>query len=121
MTTQSANTETLSKLGNMMDAMPSEVEVSDFKFIDFEPTTQLAKKAVLKLGRIFGESPSDSSALAFMRKTRDGFEGRLHIRSAVGTFMADVIGEDPFEVLNALSRKVRSQLRIWKSERQLLA
>jgi hypothetical protein len=111
----------MSKLGNMMDVMPNEVEVSDFKFIDFEPTAILAKKAVLKLGRIFGESPSDSSALAFMRKTRNGFEGRLHIRSAVGTFMADVIGEDPLKVLNSLSRKIRSQLRVWKRERALLA
>lgn len=91
--------------------------IKGFEFIDFEPTAGVAANAMEKLGRIFGESPSDSSARAFLRKTRQGFEGRLQIRSAVGTFMADVIGDDPVAVLNSLSRKVRSQLRLWKRSR----
>ena len=88
-----------------------------FSFIDFEPTRHLANNAMERLSRIFGESPSDSSTRAWVKKTRDGFEGRLQIRSAVGTFMADVIGEDPAQVIDSLSRKVRSQLRLWKRQR----
>jgi hypothetical protein len=90
-----------------------------FEFIDFEPTSSLADRAVEKLSRVFGESPSDSSTRATLTKTRDGFAGRLQIRSAVGTFVADVIGEDPLQVLNSMTRKVRSQLRMWKRVRTL--
>jgi hypothetical protein len=90
-----------------------------FEFIDFEPTANVAESAKQKLSRIFGESPSDSSSLAFLKKTCDGFQGRLHVRSAVGHFVADVMGEDPIQVLNSLSRKVRSQLRLWKRQRAL--
>jgi hypothetical protein len=89
------------------------------EFIDFEPTSGLAERAVERLGRIFGESPSDSSTRASLKKTRNGFEGRLQIRSAVGTFVADVMGEDPLQVLNSMTRKVRSQLRMWKRVRTL--
>jgi hypothetical protein len=90
-----------------------------FEYIDFEPTTSLMERAMAKMGRIFGESPSDSSTIAFLRKTVHGFEGGLRIRSAVGTFVADVIGEDPTEVVDMLSRKIRSQLRVWKRNRIL--
>ena len=85
-----------------------------FEFIDFEPSRMVAASALEKLGRIFVEAPSDSSARASLRKTLQGFEGRLQIRSAVGTFVADVTGTDPLAVLNGLSRKVRSQIRVWK-------
>ena len=91
-----------------------------FEYIDFEPTNILIGRAKEKLSLIFGESPSDSSTHALLRKTREGFEGVMHIRSAVGTFMADVIGEDPNEVIDSLALKIRSQLRSWKSQRQLL-
>jgi len=70
-----------------------------------------------RLHRIFGESPSDSSTRAVLRKTRAGFEGSLQIRSAVGSFIANVVGEDPIEVLDNLSQNVRSQLQIWKKQR----
>lgn len=89
------------------------------KFIDFEPSENLVGQAVAKISRVFGESPSDASAKGFLRKTREGFEGRLQIHSAVGTFVADVIGDDPLGVLDSLSFKIRSQLQAWKSTRTL--
>lgn len=88
-----------------------------FEFIDFEPSASLADRAMEKLARVFSESPSDAFAQAFVKKTQAGFEGQMQIRSAVGTFMADVIGEDPAKVIDHLSRKVRSQLRLWKRVR----
>lgn len=88
-----------------------------FEFIDFEPTSTLTERALERLNRIFGESPSDSSTRAQLKKTWRGFEGQLQIRSAVGTFVADVIGEDPLAVIDSLSHKVRLQLRIWKRVR----
>lgn len=97
------------------------VKEKDFEFIDFEPSSSLARRAKERLSRIFGESPSDSSARAFLRKTRDGFEGRLQVSSVVGTFMAHVVGDDPLSVVDSLSRKVRSQLRLWKRSRSLIA
>ncbi len=93
--------------------------IEKFEYIDFEPTSILTLRAKEKLNRIFGESPSDSSTRGFLRKTREGFQGVMHVRSAVGTFMADVIGEDPVAVVDTLSRKIRSQLRMWKRQRQL--
>ena len=88
-----------------------------FEFIDFEPAHDLATMAKEKLNRIFGESPSDSTTRALLRKTRDGFEGVMQVKSAVGTFVADVIGEDPKEVVDSLSNKIRSQLQSWKRKR----
>lgn len=90
-----------------------------FEFIDFEPCTEIASRAVDRLNRIFSESPSDSTATASVRKTSQGFEGQLSVKSASGTFMANVIGEDPLKVIDLLSRKVRSQLRLWKRVRWL--
>ena len=90
-----------------------------FEYIDFEPTVSLKTRAKESFSRIFGESPSDSSTRAFLRKTRDGFQGVMQIRSAVGTFVADVIGEDPIEVVESVSRKIRSQLVSWKRDRTL--
>ena len=90
-----------------------------FEFKGFEPTHGLVSRAKERMSRVFGESPSDSATFASLEKTSGGFIGRLQIRSAVGTFVADVIGEDPVEVVNRLSRKVRSQLRLWKRHRAL--
>lgn len=90
-----------------------------FEFIDFEPSENLIGRAMEKLGRIFGESPSDSSTQAFVKKTKQGFEGSLHVHSAVGIFVADVIGDDPSKVVDRLAIKIRSQLRIWKRERSI--
>ena len=98
----------------MIQSLPN-----DFEFIGFDPGAGVIAKAMEKLGRVFGESPSDASALASVRKTIHGFEGRLRIHSSAGTFVADVIGDDPLNVVSRLSRKIRSQLRIWKRYRQL--
>lgn len=89
------------------------------EFIDFEPPASLTDQAAEKLARVSSESPSDSNTRAFLKKTQTGFEGRLQISSAAGTFLADEIGEDPAEVIEALSHKVRSQLETWKAERCL--
>lgn len=93
--------------------------VQKFKFVDFEPSAGVAVSAMEKLNWLFGQSPSDSSARAVLRKTRVGFEGSLQIRSAVGSFFADVAGEDPNEVLDHLSQKVSSQLSAWRLSRQI--
>ncbi len=93
--------------------------VQKFKFVDFEPSAGVARRSMEKLNRIFGESPSDSSTRAVLRKTRAGFEGSLQVRSSVGSFIANVVGEDPIEVLENLSQNVRSQLRTWKKQRLL--
>lgn len=90
-----------------------------FEFIDFEPSANLAALATENLNRLFGASPSDSSTQAVLRKTRGGFAGSLHIRSAVGSFLADVGGTDPIEVLEGLSREVDSQLLAWKERRRM--
>ena len=104
----------------MTHSMENELD-HGFEFVDFEPSKGVSARAMEKLSQLFGESPSDSSARAILRRTRQGaFEGTLQIRSAVGTFMADVIGDDPLEVLNQLAHKVRSQLVDWKRSRFLL-
>ena len=88
-----------------------------FQFVDFQPTSVLAEKAKEKLSRVFGESPSDSFVTAIIRKTTEGFVGQLKVRSAVGTFIADVISEDPLEAIENLSSDVRTLLREWKLSR----
>lgn len=88
-----------------------------FEFIGFEPSAGVIARAKEHLGRVFGESPSDSTTFAFIKKTARGFEGCLQVRSAAGTFVAHVIGDDPLSVVRRMSRKVRSQLRIWKRDR----
>lgn len=72
-----------------------------------------------KLSRLFGDSPSDSSARASLRKTHGGFAGSLKIRSAVGSFISDVAGNDPFDVVEKLAFEIESQLRAWKKRRNL--
>jgi hypothetical protein len=94
--------------------------VQEFNFVDFEPSAGVVKRSMEKLHRIFGESPSDSSTRAILRKTRAGFEGSLQVRSAVGSFVANVAGEDPIEVLDNLSQNVRSQLQTWKKKRLII-
>jgi len=91
-----------------------------FEFVDFEPSPNLAARAMENLRRLFGASPSDSSTQAVLRKTRGGFSGSLHIRSAVANFLADSGGTDPDEVLENLSREVDSQIHAWKERRRLL-
>lgn len=88
-----------------------------FEFIGFDPAPGVAARAMEKIARIFSESPSDAFARAFVRKTVRGFEGRLQVRSAVGTFVAEVFSDDPSEVVDKLSWKMRSQLRLWKRHR----
>jgi hypothetical protein len=88
-----------------------------FEFIGFVPAPHVSEHAAAKIARVFSESPSDSFARAFVRKTVKGFEGRLQVRSTVGTFMAEVIGEDPAQVVDKLSLKIRSQIRLWKRQR----
>lgn len=73
-----------------------------------------------QLGRVFGESPSDATTKASLKKTARGFEGYLRVRSAAGTFVAHVIGDDPINVVNRLSRKVRSQIRLWRRGRVII-
>jgi hypothetical protein len=88
-----------------------------FEFIDFEPTTSLMLKAAEKLGRVFSESPSDSNTKASLKKTSRGFEGRMRVHSAVGTFVADIIAEDPLQALELVAQNLRNQLLAWKRER----
>lgn len=90
-----------------------------FEFVDFEPSPNLAARAMENLRRLFGASPSDSSTQAVLRKTRAGFAGSLHIRSAVGNFLADAGGSDPDEVLESISREVDLQIHAWKERRCL--
>jgi len=116
-----ANTPSSSMAGTVPDPIEQAAVKEGFEFIDFVPDIDVSHKAEEKLSRLSGEAPSDSSLFASLRKTFKGFEGRLHIRSSVGHFMAEVVGEDPLQVLNSLSRKVRSQLRLWKSQRFLKA
>ena len=99
---------------HMTDLMPQNLE-----FIGFEPSENIVERALEKLGRVFGESPSDAATTATLKKTRKGFEGHVAIHSAVGSFVADVIGEDPLAVMHRLSLKIRSQLRVWKRSRQI--
>ncbi len=89
----------------------------EFEFVGFEPSAGVISRVSEQLSRVFGESPSDSTAFTLIKKTSFGFEGSLKIRSAAGTFVAHVIGDDPLSVVRRLSRKIRSQLRLWKRER----
>lgn len=88
-----------------------------FNFIGFEPSPTLETVAKTLFGRIHNEAPSDSFAFATVRKTLEGFQAALKINSSVGTFVAETISEDPQKAMVALSRRIRSQLRIWKRER----
>lgn len=91
----------------------------ELEFVGFEPSAGVISRAMEQLGRVFGESPSDSTTIGLVKKTARGFEGSLHVRSAAGTFVAHVIGDDPLSVIRRMSRKIRSQLRIWKRDRNL--
>ncbi len=88
-----------------------------FDFIGFEPTPALASFADRRFHRIDGEAPSDAFSVAQVRKTLEGFQAALKIRSSVGTFMAETFAEDPHKAIAALSRRIRSQLRLWKRTR----
>lgn len=88
-----------------------------FEFIGFEPSSALETVAKTVFGRIHNEAPSDSFAMATVRKTLEGFQAALKINSSVGTFVADAISEDPQKAMVALSRRIRSRLRIWKRTR----
>jgi hypothetical protein len=90
-----------------------------FEFIGFKPAVALIDRAMEEFSRIFSESPSDAAARAFVRKTSNGFEGRLQVCSVVGTFVADVIGDDPTKIVEQLSGRVRSQLKLWKEQRSI--
>lgn len=93
--------------------------VQSLEYIGFEPSDSLTGFASEKLYRVVGESPSDSITRGFIRKTKNGFEGCLQVRSIVGTFVANVIGEDPLKVIDDLSQKVRHELLKWKKNRDL--
>lgn len=89
-----------------------------FDFIGFNPTPDLAEFAAHRFNRIHSEAPSDSFALATIRKTIQGtFQAALKINSSVGTFVAETISEDPQKAITSLSEHIRSQLRLWKSYR----
>lgn len=87
------------------------------EFIGFEPGSGLTDQTAEKLEQVMSESPSDANARAVLKKTQAGFEGRVQISSAAGTFTADVVDTDPTEVVDNLVRKLRAQLRAWKSRR----
>lgn len=89
------------------------------EFVGFEPAENLVSLATEKLYRVFGEAPSDATTRGVVRRTPQGFEGRLQIRSAVGVFVAEVIGDDPLHVVEDLATKVRGQLAQWKKKRDL--
>lgn len=100
------------------NSMMNEFEKKSFSFIGFEPSHMLENLAITKFLRIHSEAPSDSSALAYVKKTLQGFEGVLHIRSAVGSFVAKVVSEDPQKAIEAVSQNIRTQLQTWKSSRR---
>lgn len=93
------------------------LDISGFEFIGFEPTPALETFAKSRFGQIDGEAPSDSSARAQIQKTLDGFLAIAKIQSSVGTFVAETFAEDPHKAITALSRRIRSQLRLWKRSR----
>jgi hypothetical protein len=105
-------------MGSMIGNHGDTAARQSFEFIGFKPADRLVDRATEELSHIFSESPSDSAARAFVRKTIHGFEGRLQICSVVGTFVADVIGEDPAAVIDKLTERIRSQLHAWREQRR---
>ncbi len=95
----------------------NQANLNEFEFIDFSPTNSVATIAKERLRRLFGESPSDSSARALLKRTASGFEGRLVIVSAAGRFFAEVIGDDPVSVVNSLVGRIANQLVDWRRAR----
>lgn len=88
-----------------------------FDFVGFKPTPSLEVVAKTVFGRVHNEAPSDSFSCATIRKTIQGFQAALKINSSVGTFVAEAVAEDPQKAILSLSRRIRSQLRVWKRQR----
>jgi hypothetical protein len=101
----------------MKDSLP----IENFEFIGFTPAESVAEQASEEFRRLYSEAPSDAAARAYVRRTWNGYEGRLQIRSAAGTFVADadIVGDDPASVIGQLAGKVRAQLNSWKERRYL--
>lgn len=88
-----------------------------FKFEGFEPTSDLRAFAKDVLWHVEEKAPSQSFHHAILKKTSKGYTGSIKVSSEVGIFEAEFSHETPETVLEALYKKIKKDLSLWKKDR----
>ena len=88
-----------------------------FEFKGFDPEYELRKLITNVAERLQMSSPSDSVVRVAMIKGKDAIEASCRIASNAGTFVADVVSENPINAILNIEHKIGAQLESWKLNR----
>ena len=88
-----------------------------YEFSNFEPGYDVRSFICIVSDRIHGLSPSDSVMKVVMKRVRDRIKASCRIASGAGTFFAETVCDSPELAIQEIEKKMRRQLKVWKSER----
>ena len=92
---------------------------SNFTFKGFDPKSDLKSYCKQVYCRVEDKSPSESSKVAFVVKTKDGYEGLIRVVSASGTFMVTSVHKNPDYLVDDLYSQFSEKISLWIKNRRL--
>jgi len=100
--------------------MYKDIEGSEnFNFKGFQPNSDLKSYCKQIYSRVENRAPSKCSKVAFVMKTKNGYEGLIRIVSSSGTFIVTSSSEKPNRLIDDLYLKFSQKISIWNKERNL--
>ena len=90
----------------------------NFVFKGFDPSDDLRVYGKEMYSRLEDKSPSESTKIAFISKTRKGYEGTFRITSASGVFKADSANRSAVSLIDELYKKMSLQILDWSQTRK---
>ena len=91
----------------------------NFSFKGFNPTSDLRWYCKQVYCRVENRSPSEASKVAFVIKTKNGYEGLIRVVSASGTFMVTSSKTKPTHLIDDLYSQFSQKISMWSQERNL--
>ena len=88
-------------------------------FKDFTPPQGLALYADSVITRLTDLVPTDSTVIASVAKTLGNYICKIEILSHIGSFVAEIKGEEPKKTIEGAEKKIKEFISKWHKTRFL--
>ncbi len=92
--------------------------LNQFNYVGFSPDENLRDAASLTLERILDMAPYGAKAAALIEKCDGKYRSALELYSRIGPLVANAVGTNPLQVIEAIERSLKSKLEKWKRQKR---
>lgn len=94
-------------------------DLDNFDFKGFSPTSDLKSYCKQVYYRVENRSPSMASKVAFVIKTKEGYEGLIRVVSSSGAFVVTSSKKKPTHLIDDLYSQFSQKISLWNRQRDL--